>query len=50
MEKKIYIAPQIEVMQLGSDVIMEAFHEASMPSDPFSNNAPRRHDDKAPLF
>jgi len=38
--KKQYIFPQVEVMQFGSDVIMEAFGPASMPSDPFA--APER--------
>lgn len=42
MEKKQYIAPLSEVMQLGSDVIMEAFGPASMASDPFA--APKKRE------
>ena len=41
MEKRQYIFPQTEVMNFGSDVIMEAFGPASMPSDPFAG-APER--------
>ena len=44
MEKKTYIIPLSEVMLLGSDVIMDAFGPASMPDDPFGNNAPKRHE------
>ena len=36
MEKKLYNTPQTEVMQLGTNVIMEAFGPASAPKDPFS--------------
>ena len=40
MEKRQYIFPQTEVMQYGSEIVMQAFHEASLPSDPFA--APER--------
>ena len=40
MEKRQYIVPQTEVMQLGTSVIMEAFGPASMPKDPLT--APKR--------
>ena len=42
MEKKKYIIPLSEVMQLGSDVIMDAFGPASVPKDPFS--APKQRE------
>jgi hypothetical protein len=37
MKKKQYITPQSEVVQLGTDVIMEAFGPASVPTDPFGS-------------
>ena len=46
MEKKQYIAPLSEVMLFGSDVIMEAFGPASMPTDPLAG-APKR---RTPVF
>jgi len=42
MEKRQYIIPQSEVMQFGTDVIMEAFGPASTPKDPFAAPKPRR--------
>ena len=41
MEKKRYIVPLSEVVQLGADVVMQAFGPASMPNDQF-NHAPRK--------
>jgi len=35
MKKRLYIVPQSEVMRLSTDVIMEAFGPASVPTDPF---------------
>ena len=46
MEKKHYIIPQSEVMQFGTDIIMEAFGPGSAPADPF-NAAPKPRGPKA---
>ena len=47
MKKKQYISPLSEVTHLSTDVIMEAFGPASMPTDPFSSPAPKR---RTPVF
>ena len=35
MEKKLYSCPQIEVLRINT-LLLQAFGEASMPSNPFS--------------
>ena len=41
MEKKQYSIPLTEVVVLNT-ALMQAFGSASMPTDDFKNNAPRR--------
>ena len=43
MKKKQYNTPQFEVMAVNMS-LMQAFHEASMPTDPFNsgNGAPKK--------
>lgn len=40
--KKQYISPLTEVVQFGSDIIMQVFGPASMPDDKFKGGAPER--------
>lgn len=42
MQKKQYTRPQVEVTLFGSDIIMQAFGQASMPDDKFKGGSPKR--------
>ena len=54
MEKKQYISPLVGVTIFGSEVIMQAFGPASMPTDPKSSapslKVPALGNDSVPVF
>lgn len=48
--KKLYSCPQIEVLRINT-LLLQAFGEASMPSNPFDQSgAPERRSGKEPAF